>query len=97
MPQSIPLPLSFRPEQNNALCASFREVEEPAFPSGWKDVRASLPFWRNANERPAVLLGSEKRGLSEHLFEASAFTVRIPMRGRWDSINVAVAAGVLLV
>ena len=47
--------------------------------------------------RPAALLmGSEKRGLSQHLIEASDFTVRIPMRGHCDSINVAVAAGVLL-
>jgi TrmH family RNA methyltransferase len=47
--------------------------------------------------RPAVLLiGSEKRGLSGHLIEASDFMVRIPMRGGCDSINVAVAAGILL-
>lgn len=47
--------------------------------------------------RPAVLLmGSEKRGLSGHLIEASNFTVRIPMHGRCDSLNVAVATGVLL-
>jgi TrmH family RNA methyltransferase len=47
--------------------------------------------------RPAVLLvGSEKRGLSEQLLEVSDFTVRIPMRGRCDSLNVAVATGVLL-
>jgi len=47
--------------------------------------------------RPAVLLiGSEKRGLSDQLAEACDFTIRIPMLGRGDSINAAVAAGVLL-
>ncbi len=46
---------------------------------------------------PAVLLiGSEKRGLSEQLLESAHFTVRIPMSGGCDSINAAVAAGVLL-
>jgi RNA methyltransferase, TrmH family len=46
---------------------------------------------------PAVLLiGSEKLGLSVQLLEVADFTVRIPMRGRCDSINAAVAAGVLL-
>jgi RNA methyltransferase, TrmH family len=56
----------------------------PGFGEGWV-------------KRPAVLLmGSEKRGLSGHLIETSDFTVRIPMRGRCDSINVAVATGVLL-
>lgn len=60
-------------------------------PTGLLDYRALRCCW------PAVLLmGSEKRGLSEHLTETSDFTVRIPMLGRCDSINVAVAAGVLL-
>jgi TrmH family RNA methyltransferase len=46
---------------------------------------------------PAVLvIGSETRGLSEQLLEAADFVVRITMRGDCDSINAAVAAGVLL-
>jgi RNA methyltransferase, TrmH family len=46
---------------------------------------------------PAVLLiGSEKRGLSDQLLETAEFVVRIPMRGGCDSINAAVASGVLL-
>lgn len=46
---------------------------------------------------PAVLaIGSEKRGLSGQLLEAADFVVRIPMRGGCDSINAAVATGILL-
>ncbi len=46
---------------------------------------------------PIVLvIGNEKRGLSEQLIEAADFIVRIPMCGNCDSINAAVAAGVLL-
>ena len=46
---------------------------------------------------PAVLvIGSERRGISDQLKEAASFMVRIPMRGGCDSINAAVAAGVLL-
>ena len=44
----------------------------------------------------SALVGSEKQGLSEDLVDLSDFTVRIPMRGRCDSLNVAVATGVLL-
>jgi RNA methyltransferase, TrmH family len=44
----------------------------------------------------ALLIGSEKRGLSQHLAEIADFMVRIPMSGGCDSINVSVAAGVLL-
>ena len=47
--------------------------------------------------RPAVLLiGSERHGMSDQLIEAADFMVRISMRGGCDSINAAVAAGVLL-
>lgn len=46
---------------------------------------------------PSVLvIGNEKRGLSDQLLEAADFVVRIPMRGSCNSINAAVAAGVLL-
>ena len=40
----------------------------PGFGEGW------------AKRPVALLIGSEKRGLSGHLIEASDFTVRIPMR-----------------
>ena len=60
-------------------------------PTGLLDYKALRWRW------PAVLLiGSEKQGLSETLIEASDFMVRLPMLGRGDSINAAVAAGVLL-
>jgi RNA methyltransferase, TrmH family len=60
-------------------------------PGGLLDYKALRFRW------PAVLLiGSERHGLSEHLIEVSDFTVRLPMVGRCDSINAAVAAGVLL-
>jgi tRNA G18 (ribose-2'-O)-methylase SpoU len=43
---------------------------------------------------PAVLvIGSDKRGLSDQLLKAADFVVRIPMHGGCDSINAAVAAG----
>jgi len=46
---------------------------------------------------PAVLvIGSEKRGLSDQVLEAADFVVRITMHGGCDSVNAAVAAGVLL-
>ena len=44
----------------------------------------------------ALIVGSEQRGLSDQLLEAANFVVRIPMRGGCDSLNAAVAAGVLL-
>lgn len=60
-------------------------------PAGLLDYTALRYRWP-----AALVIGSEKYGLSEHLVELSDFMVRIPMGGRCDSINAAVAAGVLL-
>jgi RNA methyltransferase, TrmH family len=60
-------------------------------PAGLLDYKALHCRWP-----AALLMGSEKRGLSEHLAETADFMVRIPMSGSCDSINVSVAAGVLL-
>lgn len=71
--------------------ASFGVAIIGSSPSGLLDYRSLRCRW------PAVLMiGSEKYGLSEGLMQASDFTVKIPMAGRCDSINAAVAAGVLL-
>jgi TrmH family RNA methyltransferase len=62
-----------------------------ASPAGLLDFKALRCRWP-----AALVIGSEKRGLSTHFLEAADFMVRIPMHGRCDSINAAVAAGVLL-
>jgi TrmH family RNA methyltransferase len=47
--------------------------------------------------RPLVLvLGSERHGLSDEQLADCDLVVRIPMRGRSDSLNLAVAAGILM-
>ncbi|NLV75231.1 MAG: RNA methyltransferase [Chloroflexi bacterium] len=47
-------------------------------------------------ERTILLLGSEREGLTPAQREACDVLVRLPMRGRSTSLNLAVAAGVLL-
>jgi RNA methyltransferase, TrmH family len=60
-------------------------------PSGLMDFKAL------AYQFPAALIvGSEKHGLSDQLLEGANFVVRIPMHGGCDSLNAAVAAGVLM-
>jgi tRNA G18 (ribose-2'-O)-methylase SpoU len=43
-----------------------------------------------------LVLGSEQKGLSPQQTSACDVTVALPMRGRVSSLNLAVAAGVLL-
>jgi len=43
-----------------------------------------------------LLLGSERQGLSPEQLSACDLVVKIPMAGRCDSLNLAVAAGIIL-
>ena len=44
----------------------------------------------------AVVIGNESRGISDELADACGKLIRIPMLGRVESLNAAMAAGVLL-
>lgn len=53
--------------------------------------------YRRAYRHPTmIVMGSEGRGLSDTLAKACSTLVRIPMREGPDSLNVAVAAGLML-
>lgn len=48
------------------------------------------------NQPSILVLGSEQKGLSNEQIGACDMLVKLPMRGRASSLNLAVAAGVLL-
>jgi 23S rRNA (guanosine2251-2'-O)-methyltransferase len=53
--------------------------------------------WEMNWDRPLVLvMGSEAKGLHPRVADACDYLVSIPMRGKAESLNVSVAAGVLL-
>ncbi len=59
--------------------------------------KGSVPYRTATYKRPLVLLmGSEREGLSQEQQEVCDTMVRIPMVGRSDSLNLAIATGVVL-
>ncbi len=54
----------------------------------YREFRATTPW--------LLLLGSEQKGLEQGHLDACDVTVSLPMRGRASSLNLAVAAGILL-
>jgi TrmH family RNA methyltransferase len=61
------------------------------------DVHASTGYDEVNWQRPsALILGSESEGLSSGEIAKANEAVRIPMHGQAESLNVAVAAGVML-
>lgn len=89
--------LFYRP----VVSAAFAEFSAWAKASGIHVVGASARAnddYRAARyERPLVLLlGSEQKGLTPEQMSACDQLVRLPMEGKVSSLNLAVAAGVLL-
>lgn len=59
--------------------------------------KASIPlFETNLRGSVAVIMGSEKDGVSPDLINMSDISCQIPMRGEIASLNVSVAAGMVL-
>jgi RNA methyltransferase, TrmH family len=72
------------------------QQQQGAFLLGTSD-RAAVDYRHVPAARPLLLMmGSERHGLSDEQFAACNAVARIPMRGRSDSLNLAVATSVLL-
>jgi len=81
--------------------ASFPELLAYKRARGAAMIGASLkgaPFDANAPApaRAIVLMGNEQSGLPAEMEAACDLLVRLPMRGRADSLNLAIATGVML-
>ena len=81
-------------------------MSEPAFiefAKNWQGeiiataLQASQDYRLASYERPTIMLmGNEQAGLSETLRLHATQLIKMPMKGRSDSLNLAVATGVML-
>ena len=77
--------------------AALRELESEGYtPVAVENgaTGAALPDFRWP-ERPCLVVGNEVRGVSPHVLEACSDRVSIPMLGRKETLNVAVAFGIV--
>ncbi len=60
-------------------------------------LQASVPYHTcNFTESTAIVVGTEATGLSQEWLQNSTQNIIIPMEGEIDSMNVSVAAGILI-
>ena len=74
-----------------------------AWRRGWPGVVVGTLLTATHDHRTApyrdptlILMGNEQQGLPPELAAACDLTVKIPMRGRADSLNLAVATGIMI-
>ena len=84
-----------------AVQTSFKEFVEWARAGGYQLIGTSahgtVDYQTFIPNHPWILvLGNEQKGLSSEQMQACDVTVSLPMKGRVSSLNLAVAAGVLL-
>ena len=93
MGSAFRLPVWFGPAYDDALAW----CRERGIQTICADVHASTGYDQVDWQLPsALILGPESSGLSREELSAANEAVRIPMRGPAESLNVAVATGVLL-
>ena len=71
-------------DKGYTIIGSALQGSEEAFQNIPKDIK------------PVLILGNESKGMSEALQKACDLLVRIPMQGKAESLNVSVAAGLLM-
>jgi TrmH family RNA methyltransferase len=73
------------------------------FAAGWQGrilgtaLPAAIDYRKADYNRPLIMLmGNEQAGLTDNLMKACGQLIKLPMLGRSDSLNLAVATGVVL-
>jgi tRNA G18 (ribose-2'-O)-methylase SpoU len=73
------------------------ELAKKYFPIALEYTNKSIPFKAYKKTNPCLLIiGNEKRGVSQELLNLCKASVHIPMLGQNSSMNVGVAAGIIL-
>ena len=75
----------------------FQKLGERNIPIFGTSLKGAVPYTEiNKEESFALLVGNEGSGVSKELLDQTTKNLFIPIRGRSESLNVAVAAGILL-
>ncbi|MFS8524703.1 MAG: 23S rRNA (guanosine(2251)-2'-O)-methyltransferase RlmB [Limnochordales bacterium] len=79
------------------LAQALAELKERGLWVAGADMAGSQDYWDADLRGPLVIvIGGEDKGLGRRVRETCDFLVRIPMRGRINSLNAAVAGALLL-
>lgn len=82
----------------NSLSAAVDKLKNENFWIIATDIEASDNYYEidYCNMNFAIVLGSEEKGISSTILNKSDFKIKIPILNKFDSLNVANAAGIVM-
>lgn len=79
------------------LAQEIRALKDSGFTIYGADVRGEF-FYKQIQYSPPhiLILGSESQGISDNLLALCDYSIKIPAKGKAESLNVAIANGIIL-
>lgn len=82
--------------QSDDLVATIKEIKKHKFKVIATSLQTNDSIYDIDYKKSAIIIGNEANGISQEVMEAADKKVKIPMLGKTESLNAAVATGVML-
>lgn len=82
--------------QSDDLVATIKEIKKHKFKVIATSLQTNDSIYDIDYKKSAIIIGNEANGVSQEVMETTDKKVKIPMLGKTESLNAAVATGVML-
>lgn len=82
--------------QSDDLVATIKEIKKHKFKVIATSLQTNDSIYDIVYKKSAIIIGNEANGVSQEVMETADKKVKIPMLGKTESLNAAVATGVML-
>ena len=82
--------------QSDDLVATIKEIKIHKFKVIATSLQTNDSIYDIDYKKSAIIIGNEANGVSQEVMETADKKVKIPMLGKTESLNAAVATGVML-
>lgn len=82
--------------QSDDLVATIKEIKKHKFKVIATSLQTEESIYDINYKKSAIIIGNEANGISQEVMETADKKVKIPMLGKTESLNAAVATGIML-
>ncbi len=82
--------------ESDDLVETINDIKEHGYKVISTTLESSKSIYDFSYEKTAIIIGNEANGITKRVIASSDAKAKIPMKGRTESLNAAVAAGIVL-